>query len=235
MDLFPSTTESDWGQEIKGLEILRRTIHGSAICGTGMHCRKSGFAPWAEPSSFVPWFSSSLQTCNNTQHSADTHTQCQKVWTRSSAQHTRLHGREHCHMHAGQALTVLGSIFTTVHSKSRRKVKGKWWPPGGNGGNRLPFNTSLSVLTACQDKITTLACGGGLKKKKNSAAGQLCSHTLNYFITFPVQTPTANATCPSSSSAGGSRHRCQASYLGRLYRTPASHQPFQWPRYQRSS
>lgn len=51
------------------------------------------------------------------------------------------------------------------------------------------------------------------KKKLSLAAELLCSHTLNYFITFPVQTPTANTTCPSSSSANGSRHRCQASYL----------------------
>lgn len=124
MDLFPTTTESDWGQEIKGLETLCKTIHRSAIHGTGMCCRKSDLAPWAEPSSFVPQFSSSPQTCSNTQHSADTHAQCQKVWTRSSAQHTRLHGRKHCHMHAGLALTVLGSIFTTVHFKLRRKSKG---------------------------------------------------------------------------------------------------------------
>lgn len=124
MDLFPTTTDSDWGQEIKGLEILHKTIHRSTIHGTGMHCRELGFAPWAEPSSFVPWFSSSLQTCNNTQHFADTHAQCQKVWTRSPAQHTRLHSRKHCHMHAGQAPTVLGSIFTTAHSKLRRKSKG---------------------------------------------------------------------------------------------------------------
>lgn len=117
---------------------------------------------------------------------------------------------------------------TTVHFKLRRKSEGSddlLEVTVAIENHLAHLSPSINSLPR-QDHHTCL--WRRLKeKKKGSAAEQLCSHTLNYFITFPVQTPTANATCPSSSSAGGSRHRCQASYLDRSYRTPASHQPSQ--------
>lgn len=140
MDLFPTTTESDWGQEIKGLETLCKTIHRSAIHGTGMCCRKSDLAPWAEPSSFVPQFSSSPQTCNNIQHSADTHTHTHSA--RKSEQ-------DHQHSIPGSMAENTATCMQDRHwhhsaLQVEKEVRGKWRPPGSNSGNREPFSTSLS-------------------------------------------------------------------------------------------